>query len=81
MRLKFEGRAVVDPQGGVRFAEQYESSEQPRIVIYRIDREALIAVCLLVEPTPAQLLGSYRSISTEVNRLASVQFDGGIQWP
>ena len=81
MRLKFEGQAIIDATGSIRFAGQYDEGGHPRIVICRVDREALIARCHLMEPTPEQLLAAYRSISEEINRLASAQFDGGIPKP
>ena len=81
MRLIFEGQAITDVTGDVRFAGQYDDAGQPLIVICRVKKEALIARCQLVDPTPAELLAAYRSVSSEVNMLAAAQYAGGIIKP
>jgi hypothetical protein len=81
MLLSFEGQAIIDADGGVRFAGQYDVGGQIRIVICRIEREALLTRCGLSSPTAEELLSAYRSISVGVNRLAAAQFAGGIAKP
>ena len=81
MLLKFEGQAITDSAGDVRFAGQYDADGKTRIVICRVDHAALVARCHLQDPTPEELLAAYRSISEEVNRLAAAQFAGGILKP
>jgi hypothetical protein len=81
MLLNFEGQAIIDAAGGVRFVGQYDAGGQIKIVICRIEREALLARCGLRNPTAEDLLNAYRSISVAVNRLAAAQFAGGIEKP
>jgi hypothetical protein len=81
MQLKFEGQAIIDAAGGVRFAGQYDGDGQTRIVICQVERAALVDRCKLINPTPDEVLAAYRSISSEVNKLASAQFAGGIMKP
>ena len=81
MRLIFEGQAIADISGDIRFVGQHDDGGQPRIVICLIKREALIARCQLIDPNPAELLAAYRSVSNEVNMLAAAQYAGGITKP
>jgi hypothetical protein len=81
MRLLFEGQATTDATGDVRFAGQHDDAGRRRIVICRVNKEALIARCRLVDPTPAELLAAYRSVSSEVNMLAAAQYAGGVMKP
>jgi hypothetical protein len=81
MRLLFEGQATTEATGDVRFAGQHDDAGQRRVVICRVNKEALIARCKLANPTPAELLAAYRSVSSEVNMLAAAQYAGGIMKP
>ena len=57
MLLKFEGQAITDSAGDVRFAGQYDADGKTRIVICRVERAALVARMLPARPDPGDAAG------------------------
>ena len=81
-RLRFEGQATVDKAGGILFAGYYDDDDgKHRMVLCRLERQALLSCCGLSDPTEAALLGAYREVSHQIHQLASIQFYGGILRP